>query len=100
MKLEEPSNLTREIYSAAKKLLYKHWDGLPVRKITVSLNHLQSDEVFQLTLFGERERQLELEKTMDTIKDRHGETAILFASSLSQAGQARFLSKKIGGHYK
>jgi DNA polymerase-4 len=86
MKLDDPSNLTGEIYSAAKKLLYKH--------------HLQSDEVFQLTLFGERERQLELEKTMDTIKDRHGETAILFASSLSQAGQARFLSKKIGGHYK
>jgi len=99
-KIDDPSNITREVFFAAKKVFYKHWNGLPVRKIWVSLGNLQSDDVFRLTLFGERERQLQLERSMDSIKERFGETSILFASSLTSAGQANFLAKKIGGHLK
>lgn len=100
MKMCDPSNITREVYEMAKKIFHKHWNGLPIRKVWVSLGNLQSNEIFQLTLFGDRERQLKLEKSMDNIKERFGETAILFASSLTKAGQAKFLSQKIGGHFK
>jgi DNA polymerase IV len=34
------------------------------------------------------------------IKDRYGDDAIMRASSLTEAGQARERAKMIGGHYK
>jgi DNA polymerase-4 len=100
MMLEMPTNLTREVYAAAKRLFEKHWNGLPVRKVWVSLGGLQSGGVVQLTLFADRYRQLVLEHTMDDIRDMYGPTAVFFASSRSGSGQLTNLARKIGGHLK
>lgn len=100
MKLEDPTNITKEVYSGAKKVFEKHWTGYPVRKLWVSLSNLQSDEVVQLTLFGEREKQMAVESTMDRIHEKYGSTSIFFASSLKKSSQNQMLSRKIGGHYK
>ncbi|WP_281887757.1 DNA polymerase IV [Paenibacillus sp. YYML68] len=100
MKLHDPTNLTREVYEAAKTLFYKHWDGLPIRKAGVTLSQLTDAGEYQLTLLDDREKTRKLERTTDQIKSRFGTTAILRASSLLQAGQARERSIKIGGHYK
>ncbi|MFD2445952.1 DNA polymerase IV [Bacillus sp. CGMCC 1.16607] len=99
-KLRHPSCLTNEVFETAKILFHQNWNRLPVRKIFVSLSQFQTDDCLQLSLFENRERQLSLEKSMDKIKQRFGETSIIFASSLTRAGQAKFLSQKIGGHIK
>jgi len=98
--LPDPTNITNEVYRAARELFYRHWDGLPVRKIGVTLSGLATDREYQLTLFGDREKWRRLERVTDGIKRRFGGTAILRASSLLEGSQARDRSVKIGGHYK
>lgn len=98
--LPEPSNLTVEVAKAARELFAKHWNGLPVRKLSVALGQLTGDSVRQLTLFEDREKQRRLEKASDEIKNRFGAASIMRASSLLQSGQARERAAKIGGHYK
>lgn len=100
MKLSEPTNITREVYAAAKQLFAEHWNRDPVRKIMVSLDQLQSDEVYQLTLFDDRQRQMHLEHTIDAIQAVHGPASLFMGSSLKKSSQMRFLNAKIGGHFK
>jgi len=100
MKMAEPTNLTKPVYETAKKIFGKYWDGLPVRRVGVSLTDLTPDDAYQLSLFEDVERQLALEKTADRIRERFGQAAIIRASSLTAAGQARDRATKIGGHRK
>ncbi|BFH63546.1 DNA polymerase IV [Paenibacillus azoreducens] len=89
MKIADPTNITDEIFNAASELFSCHWNGLPVRKIGISLSDLSQDSLVQLTLFGNRERKRDLERATDSLKRRFGETVILRASSLDDAGQAQ-----------
>lgn len=100
MKLPEPTQISREVYAAARKLFDTHWDGGPVRKIWLSLGELQDDDVYQLSLFDNRERLRHLEYTMDGIRGMFGPAALYFGSSLRTTSQLKFLNAKIGGHYK
>jgi DNA polymerase-4 len=100
MKLPDPTNITNEVYEAAKTLFYKHWDGLPIRKAGVALSQLTKSDEYQLTLLDHREKLRNLERASDKIANKFGRTAILRASSLLAAGQAKDRSIKIGGHYK
>lgn len=100
MKLPDPTNLTDDVYKAACQLFDRHWDGFPIRKISVGLSQLTSDEQYQMVLFDNREKRLALEKASDWIKQRYGNASIMRAVSLTEAGQARDRSQKIGGHYK
>jgi DNA polymerase-4 len=98
--LPDPTNITREVYEGVRHLFYRHWDGLPVRKLSVTLSDFSRDNEYQLAFFGNRERTRSLERATDEIKNRFGTTSILLASSFLQAGQAKERSRKIGGHYK
>jgi DNA polymerase-4 len=100
MKMQDPTNLAEDVYEIAKILINKHWDKLPIRKVGVTLNELVSDEEYQYVMFGDREKKMALAHTMDKIKSRYGDAAIMRAISISQAGQAKDRSNKIGGHYK
>ena len=100
MKISDPTNITDEVYAVVKKLFHQHWDGLAVRKVGVSLCDFILDKEYQLTLFGNQERKRALEKTTDELKLKYGDASIFRAVSLTDAGQARDRSKKIGGHYK
>ncbi|HEU4964626.1 MAG TPA: DNA polymerase IV [Bacilli bacterium] len=96
----DPSNLTQEIFAAARRLFHRHWTGTPVRSIGVSVENLSDDTEQQLDLFRDRERERRLAYTIDSIKDRFGHTALMRASSLTRAGQALERAEKIGGHYR
>lgn len=96
----DPTNITNEVYEAARKLFYVHWDGLPVRKLGIAISKMTRDDQYQLTLFGNRERTRRLERITDQLKYRYGSAAILRATSLLGAAQALERSAKIGGHYK
>jgi DNA polymerase-4 len=100
MKMHDPTNLAEDVYEIAKILINKHWDNLPVRKVGVTLSELTSDQEYQYVLFGDREKKMSLAHTMDRIKLKYGDAAIMRAVSVSDAGQAKDRSNKIGGHYK
>jgi DNA polymerase-4 len=100
MKMHDPTNLAEDVYEIAKLLINKHWDQLPVRKVGVTLSELISDQEYQYVLFGDREKKIALAHTLDKIKSKYGDAAIMRAVSVSEAGQAKDRSNKIGGHYK
>lgn len=100
MTLADPTNITKEVYEAARTIFHRHWDGQPVRRLGVTLSGLTDAATYQITLFDDnREKIRRLEQTTDSIKNRYGSSAILRASSLMASGQARERSIKIGGHY-
>ncbi|GEL76088.1 DNA polymerase IV [Tenuibacillus multivorans] len=100
IKLTSPTNYGMDIFHATLKLLNKHWDGLPVRSVGVTLSQLQSADVYQLSLFDPSVKKDQLSQAMDDIRLKFGQTAIVRASSLHEAGQVFDRAKKIGGHYK
>lgn len=74
MKMHDPSNHTSTVYEIAKLLFYKYWNGMPVRRIGISLSQLTDDQSYQLTLFEDQPKQRALEKATDELKksmERH-----------------------------
>ncbi|HLR71314.1 MAG TPA: DNA polymerase IV [Pseudogracilibacillus sp.] len=95
-----PTNITMEMYEVCVQLFNKFYDGYSkIRKVYVTLSNLTDDHDTQLDLFEERPKQKDIGYVMDTIRDRFGETAILRASSYTDAGITLDRSKKIGGHW-
>lgn len=95
-----PTNETLTIFKTAKSLFRRHWDKNPIRVIGIRVSTLRDDSTIQLNIFEDRLKKIEIGYTMDRIQDRFGSTAIMRAVSLTQSGQARERSLKIGGHYK
>ncbi len=100
MTLPHETNFTNDIYDAACTIFRKHWDGLPVRCLSVCLSQLSDDCQYQLDLFRDDIKERAISRVMDAIKEKYGTAAIVRAASLMDAGQARERSKKIGGHFK
>ncbi|WP_103110308.1 DNA polymerase IV [Brevibacillus reuszeri] len=100
MKLTEYTNDVMTLYEAACRLFDRHWQETPVRSIGVNLGELVPDNVVQLSLFTDNQKRRSLAHAMDDIRERYGPDAILRATSLLHAGQAKERARKIGGHYK
>lgn len=101
MKMVDPTNVTNQVYRAAVELLQRHWDGLPIRRIGISLSQFSSDDEYQISLFDQdREKARALERVTDLLKQKHGDSIIIRATSATPAGQASDRSMKIGGHFK
>lgn len=103
MRLPIETNITMELFHASCKLLERYWDGFPIRRLSLGLTNLQSDQNWQMSLFTDnesRDRLSQIGYTMDDIRHKYGKVAIQRASSLTKASQLRDRSKKIGGHYK
>lgn len=98
--LDQPTSLTHEVAGAAQRLFEKHWSGMPVSRLFISLNQLSDDTVMQLTLFEDRMKAYKLERATDAIKDKYGSDAIMHASSLLESGVARERAQQIGGHFR
>ena len=98
MTLTDPTQLGRVINSVAKKLFDQHWSGYPVRALGISLAQLMPKVERQLSLFDDPTTEEHLALLIDEIKEKYGLTAIMNASSLLKAGQARVRATKIGGH--
>ncbi|WP_017472321.1 DNA polymerase IV [Amphibacillus jilinensis] len=96
--LTEPTQLSSKIYQAAVILFSRHWEGYPVRGIGLTLSKLVPKSTQQLSLFDEPQAEEDLSRIMDLLKERYGLTAIMKASSLLDAGQAKARANKIGGH--
>lgn len=82
-KLDNPTDVTDEIYEVVKELFMKLWDGVtPLRLLGVSLTDVSADEFTQLSLFddGKRERRRNLDRALDDIKNRYGRDSVYRAS--------------------
>ncbi|MTT33240.1 DNA polymerase IV [Terrilactibacillus sp. BCM23-1] len=100
VKLPFPTNFGMDIFRAALELFDQYWDGLPIRGTSITLSNLQSAHQYQIDLFGDLVKKERLSEAMDAMYSKYGSTAIIRASSLTNAGQVFVRSQKIGGHDK
>ncbi len=92
-KLEEPTDITGEVFSVAKSLFRELWDQkTPLRLLGLSLTSLSHGEQEQFSLFRDerREREKKMDKTVDLLRGRFGADIIRRGSVLdSSAGVGR-----------
>ena len=91
-----PTDVTGEVYGAAKDLFSELWDRqTPLRLIGISMTDLSREEEAQLSLFDEKDREKarQIDKAVDAIRGR-------FGSDMIQRGSAMGTSARIGRRYK
>lgn len=91
-----------DVYHEACKLYNRHWNSdKPIRLLGITLQNLvpKEDSAMQLDLFDyEQEPKKEsLTKTMDMLRDKFGEGAVLTAGMLSDDPSALIRNHKIRG---
>lgn len=97
--VSHPTNVTMDIYRVCMQLFKQFYDGESnVRHVYVTLDNLFEKGETQLNLFEDRSKKNDIGYVMDAIRDKYGSTAILRASSYTDAGVTIDRSKKIGGH--
>lgn len=83
-RLENPTNLTKDIYIATKQLLETLQQNQPVRLIGIRVDKLFEADEIQMSLFGQKEnqRQEKIDQTLDILKKKYGYDAITRAGEL------------------
>ena len=95
-----PTNVTMDMYEMCMQLFHEFYDGKSnIRRVYVTLDNLFEKGETQLSLFEDRSKKTDIGYVMDAIRAKHGSTAILRASSYTDAGITLDRSKKIGGHF-
>lgn len=92
------TNLTMDVYRVCLYIFDTYYKGGPVRQIGISLSNVAPDDALQLDLFQDNEKQRNLAKAMDAIRDKYGSDSLLRASSYTKAGVMLKRSNQIGGH--
>lgn len=97
--IEHPTNITMDMHRVCMQLFQTFHDGKSnLRHVYVTLGNLYDQQDIQLDLFEDRLKKNTIGHVMDAIRDKHGATSILRASSYTDAGIMIDRSKKIGGH--
>lgn len=97
--MENPTNITMEIYKTCIKLFNQFYANKTVRQISVTLSNIEDDNNIQLDLFNpDAERQRRLAYVIDSIRDKYGSTALLRGVSYTNAGTALHRASLVGGH--
>lgn len=101
-KIKVPTNDTETIKNVCFLLFDRYYEDLPVRKVSITLSHLEKQLGTQLNLFEDYEnikKKQEINKTLDEVKIKFGKNSILKASNLLPDSTAIERNKKIGGHH-
>ncbi|APC48856.1 DNA polymerase IV [Virgibacillus halodenitrificans] len=94
-----PTDVTMDVYQICLQLFQEFYDGNSnIRHVYVTLSNLFNKGEIQLNLFENRAQKNDIGYVMDAIRRDYGATAILRASSYTEAGITLERSKKIGGH--
>jgi DNA polymerase-4 len=79
--LSNATDSTQEILKTVKNLFDELWKGEPIRLLGVSLNNLCEDNFKQISIFdidnAHDKKQRELDKTMDSLRNKYGETVVM-----------------------
>lgn len=89
-KLDNPTDMTNEIYQNVRQLFQESWSGQPLRLIGVALTGLTEDDFIQMSLFEDpkkREQQKKLDEAMDNIRKKFGNDKISRASTMNVSGR-------------
>lgn len=101
IKLDNATDKDEEILKTCLMILDKFYDNSPIRKVSISCSSLHDKTGIQLNIFESLEHtleQIELNDTIDEIKNKFGKNAILSASSLLEDSTIIERNTKIGGH--
>ncbi|MGM0874093.1 MAG: DNA polymerase thumb domain-containing protein [Bacillota bacterium] len=97
--INQPTNITMDIYETCLLLFEKFYANKSVRQISITLSNIEDDCEMQLDLFRQnRSKQRTLGYVMDSIRHKYGSDAILRAVSYTPAGTAKHRAKLVGGH--
>ncbi|MCM3237278.1 UV damage repair protein UvrX [Heyndrickxia oleronia] len=97
--IDEPTNVTMDIYNECLKLFHQFYEGKSVRQISITLSKITDDVTLQLNLFEPDKLKLhDLGYVVDKIRDRFGSAALLRAVSFTEAGTSLKRSALVGGH--
>lgn len=87
-KLENPTDVTEEIFAQIKNLLRECWQCQPLRLIGVALTDLTSDDFRQMSLFEnsqDHEKQKKVDSVVDDIRKKFGNGMIVRGSTMKTA---------------
>ncbi len=102
--LEQGSNLTKDFYPYCLTMLESYYEEtMPIRKVSISLGKLAPKIGTQLNLFEsleQKEKEEQVERVMDEVKEKYGKNSLLHASSLLSYSTIKERNMKIGGHHE
>lgn len=101
MTLPFPTCNEAEIFNSCMTLFDEHYDGSPIRKVSIRVTNLVEEYYVQLNLFKDMNKVVKdhkLHSSIDNIKYRYGKSAVLRASSLTEASTVRARNTMVGGH--
>ena len=101
--LPGPTDDSDNILQYLLKIFDKYVEDYPIRRIYISYSKLENSEYEQLSLFEdneEKEERRNLQKVMDTLKNKYGKDIVLRGSSLLKNSTAKLRHSQIGGHKK
>ncbi|MFE8697999.1 UV damage repair protein UvrX [Cytobacillus sp. FJAT-53684] len=97
--IENPTNVTMDIYNVCLQLMKENYRGQTVRSVSLSITQLVDDYEMQLDLFDvDGWKKREIGYAMDKIRNKYGAAAILRAVSYTRAGTTKHRSGLLGGH--
>ncbi len=102
-KLDYPTDDTKLLYNEFTNLFNMYIGDNFTRAIYISYGSLSENEYDQLSLFEDSNEQIErmnLQKTIDLIKNKYGDNMVLRGSSLLKSSTAKERHNQIGGHKK
>ena len=84
--ISNATDSTEEILKTVRTLFDELWKGEPIRLLGVSLNNLCEDNFKQISIFdidsNREEKRRALDRTMDTLRRKYGETAVIKSTLL------------------
>ncbi len=94
LRFKRPTDSAASIIQALVKLLESVMKpGMEVSMVRVVLSGLTPGAASQLSLIGDGERRHRLDRAVELVRERFGDGAVIFASSLAPAGGAGVLSR-------
>jgi DNA polymerase V len=97
--IDQPTNITMDLYRVCLELFHENYEGKTVRQISISLGNITDDCEMQLSLFDlDGWKKRELGYTVDRIRSKFGGGALLRAVSYTSAGTAKHRATLVGGH--
>ena len=103
IKLDTPTDSSKEITNICFLIFDRYYNNLPIRKVSISCGGLTKKSGVQLNLFDsieEKNNEVKVNTAIDDIKARFGKNSIVKASSLLPDSTAIERNKKIGGHHE
>lgn len=101
-KLEKETNDTDELFKYSILIFDKFYNGLPIRKVSISFGKLKKQSGTQLSLFQNEEtidNKNNINTVVDELKQKYGKNSMIKASNLLKDSTAIERNKKTGGHF-